>query len=431
MLGYLVIAFFSLLAVGYTLLSLHEHNQRTEQLVGVQFRAFSLLRDIRQNLLAQENLENQIMILQDPQLLVLLERRNAELTRILAGTTEIRLPEHFADLPLRVSEYTAQADMLTEAYAAQDWERAATLEQNATSPLREQLLVFLSDLRIQHQTFLDQSLKQLTRQSGKAYRWALIISLAGILLATPVVFTVVASIQRSIRTLQAATREIASGQFDGRIEIDSRDEFGRLALDFSSMARKLAELEQLHLDANPLTRLPGNLAIDRELERRIAAQEPFAHLYIDLDNFKAYSDHYGYKAGSDAIHRVGGMLRDVVREVGSDEDLVGHIGGDDYVVLCEPERAEKLAQTIIDGFERMVPELYEKQDLAKGFVVATDRYGIKRSFPLLTISVAVTLSENLKKPTLLTISSNCATMKEHLKKLKGSNYLIDRRKQRT
>ncbi|HKL26787.1 MAG TPA: diguanylate cyclase [Desulfuromonadales bacterium] len=427
--GYLVITFCSLLAVGYALHSLHEHNQRTEQLVGVQFRAFNLLRDIRQNLLAQENLEQQIMILQDPQLLSLFERRNAELERILTDTAEIRLPEHFTNLPLRVVEYTAQAELIARAYADQEWEQAAALAQSSAAPLRTQLLEYLADLRAEHQTFLDQALSQITRQSGKAYQWALTISLSGILLAAPVVLMVVVSLHRSIRTLQAATREIASGRYEGRIEIDSRDEFGQLALDFSSMARKLAELEQLHLDANPLTRLPGNLAIDRELEQRISSGQPFAHLYIDLDNFKAYSDHYGYKAGSDAINRVGGMLRDVVAEHGCADDLVGHIGGDDYVVLSAPDCAEELAGAIVSGFEKLVPELYEAADLEKGFVTATDRYGIKRSFPLLTISIAVTLSENLEKPTLLTVSRNCATMKEHLKKLKGSNYLIDRRKQ--
>src|SRR6056297_1825919 len=165
--GYLVITFCSLLAVGYALHSLHEHNQRTEQLVGVQFRAFNLLRDIRQNLLAQENLEQQIMILQDPQLLSLFERRNAELERILTDTAEIRLPEHFTNLPLRVVEYTAQAELIARAYADQEWEQAAALAQSSAAPLRTQLLEYLADLRAEHQTFLDQALSQITRQSGK------------------------------------------------------------------------------------------------------------------------------------------------------------------------------------------------------------------------------------------------------------------------
>ena len=195
------------------------------------------------------------------------------------------------------------------------------------------------------------------------------------------------------------------------------------------MARKLEELEQASLDANPLTRLPGNLVISRELEDRIAQKRPFAHLYLDLDNFKAYNDHYGYNAGSDVINRVGELLRRIVAEQGEKDDLVGHIGGDDYMILTDPERAEHLAKTIISEFDSMVPEVYDAKDLEAGFIVGVDRYDVKRSFPLLTISIAVTLSENLENPTLPMISLNCASIKDHLKRLKGSNYLIDRRKQ--
>jgi len=428
-LGYLVIIAFSLLAIGYALVSLHDHNQRTEQLVGVQFRAFTLLRDIRQNLLAQENLEQQLVILRDPQLLELLERRSADLALIVENVKSSPLPEYFTSLPAMVDEYTVQSRLLKQQFAAKAWEQAAETATATTAPLRNQLLEFLADLRLQHQTALDKDLGELSHQSSKAYRLTLVITFIGILLAAPVAFTVITSIHRSVKALQKATREIASGRFEVPVDIRSNDEFGQLAEDFASMARKLSELEQLHLDANPLTRLPGNLAIDRELEQRISQNVPFAHLYIDLDNFKAYSDHYGYKAGSDTINKVGNLLRAVAEQHGGANDLVGHIGGDDYVILTEAHRAEQLAKSIISAFDRLTTELYEEEDVEAGFIFGTDRFGIKRSFPLLTISIAITLSENLEHQSLLTISHNCARMKEHLKRLKGSNYLIDRRKQ--
>lgn len=427
--GYLVIVAFSLLAVGYALISLHDHNRRTEQLVGVQFRAFTLLRDVQQNLLAQENLEKQLIILRDPQLLTLLERRDADLGRTLAAVKAAPLPDYFTALPALIDEYAARSQQLQQLFADGEWDRAAASVSTATAPLRSQLLEFLTGLRSQHQTALDKDLHELSLQSSKAYRLTLILTLIGIVLSAPVALTVIANIHGSVKTLQEATREIAAGSFDTTIEIRSNDEFGQLARDFASMARKLVELEQLRLDANPLTRLPGNLAIDRELERRIEQQEPFAHLYIDLDNFKAYGDRYGYKAGSDAINLVGNLLQEVVAQHDGADDLVGHIGGDDYVVMTAPERAEELAKAIISGFDRLVPGLYNEDDLKAGFVIGTDRHGIKRTFPLLTISIAITLSENLDHPSLLTISHNCARMKEHLKQLKGSNYLIDRRKQ--
>ena len=428
-LGYLVIIVFSLLALGYALISLHNHNRRTEQLVGGQFQAFTLLQDIRQNLLGQENLEKQLVILRDPQLLGLFERRVAELESLLADAKASPLPSYLAALPAGMDEYASQARHLMLDFAEGNWDQATTSASAATAPLRSQLLGKLADLGTQHQSALDKALLDLSQQSNKAYRLTLIISLIGILLSAPVALTVIASIHGSVKALQKATRDIAAGNFEAPINIRSNDEFGQLARDFATMGYKLMELEQLHLDANPLTRLPGNLAIDRELEQRIAQQRPFAHLYIDLDNFKAYGDHYGYKVGSDAINLVGNLIQEVVERCGSEDDLVGHIGGDDYVVLTEPSRAEEMAKAIISSFDQRVPELYTQDDLKAGFVIGTDRHGIKRSFPLLTMSIAITLSENLDHPSLLTISHNCARMKGHLKQLKNSNYLIDRRKQ--
>lgn len=428
-LGYLVIIAFSIMALGYALVSLHDHNRRTKQLVGGQFLAFTLMRDIRQNLLGQENLEKQLVILRDPQLLELLERRATELESFLSDAKTSPLPAYFTTLPAAIDEYTLQARHLMQAFTEGDWDRAEAITTNATTPLRSQLFEKLADLGTQHQTALDKDLKELSLQSSKAYRLTLIISLIGIILSAPVALTVIANIHGSVKALQKATRDIAAGNFETTIDIRSNDEFGQLAQDFSNMGRKLMELEQLHLDANPLTRLPGNLAIDRELEQRIAQQRPFAHLYIDLDNFKAYGDHYGYKVGSDAINLVGTLLSESVEEHGGNDDMVGHIGGDDYVVLTDPHRAEPLAKTIISIFDQRVPALYNQKDLKAGFIFGIDRHGTKRSFPLLTMSIAITLSENLDHPSLLTISHNCARMKEHLKQLKNSNYLIDRRKQ--
>ena len=428
-LGYGVIITFSLLALGYALFSLHNHNLRTNHLVGGQFRAFTLLGDIRQNLLGQENLEKQLVILRDPKLLGLLELRVTDLDKLLADVKISPLPDYFTSLPASVDQYTSKVQLLMEIFAVPDWDRAAAFATATTTPMRSQLLEELANLRARHQAFLDKALLELSLQSNKAYQLTLIITLIGILLSAPVALTVIASIHSSVKALQKATKDIAAGNFEVPIDIRSNDEFGQLARDFASMSHKLMELEQLHLDANPLTRLPGNLAIDRELEERIALKQPFAHLYIDLDNFKAYGDHYGYKVGSDAINLVGSLIQRVVEEHGSDDDMVGHIGGDDYVVLTDPHRAEELAKAIISTFDRHVPELYEQEDLKTGFIIGTDRHGIKRSFPLLTMSIAITLSENFDHPSLLTISHNCARMKVHLKQLKNSNYLIDRRKQ--
>jgi diguanylate cyclase (GGDEF)-like protein len=426
--GYLVIVFFSLAAIGYALTSLHDHTRRTERLVGSQFEIFTLLRDLSQNLLAQEKLEKQLLILHEEEFLELLAMRFAHFEE-LGATLDSALP---AELHERVAaglhDYAVAAAQLRDALAAQDWDGAAQLSGRLTSPSRSRLLDGLAEVRLRHQKTVNENLRQLSRESSAAYRLTLLISLAGILLSAPVALTVIGSIRRSVKALQKVTREIAAGSFDSQLDIRGRDEFGLLALDFASMGRKLRELEQLRLDANPLTSLPGNLAIDRELERRIEQDIPFAHLYIDLDNFKAYGDRYGYQAGSDVISRVADLIRQVVAGHGTGDDLVGHIGGDDYVVVTRPDRAEELAAELIRRFDRLVPELYSPEDREKGSFSGTDRYGVVRDFPLLTISIAILYADNFAQPSLLSISRESAGMKQHLKNLAGSNYLVDRRK---
>ncbi|HKJ04162.1 MAG TPA: diguanylate cyclase [Geopsychrobacteraceae bacterium] len=427
--GYLLIVLFSMAAIGYALLNLYDHTKRTEDLVGSQFEVFVLLRDLSQNLLAQEKLEKQLLILNESEFLELLELRNNDFEK-LSGKVRSTLPSAIQDrITIALRDYSIDAAQLLKAFEQRDWTHAEEISSQLTSPLRSRLVDVLSDVRVQHQRIVDQNLRQLSEESSEAYRLTLLISLAGIILSAPVALTVISSIQRSVRALQRATHEIAAGSFDSQLDIKGSDEFGLLALDFASMGHKLRELEILRLDANPLTSLPGNLAIDREIERRIHNNIPFAHLYIDLDNFKAYGDRYGYQSGSDVIARVAELIQETVETEGAADDMVGHIGGDDYVILTRPDRAEPLSEQLVRRFDQMVPEFYSEEDRKKGFFIGKDRYGVERQFPLLTISIAILHSENFEHPSLLGFSRESAHMKAHLKHLDGSNYLVDRRKQ--
>ena len=426
--GYLVIVFFSLLAIGFALFRLHQQTGQAQRLVNVDFHAFELVRDLQQNLLAQENIEKQLLILKDPALRELRLNRNDALAGFAHALGSSPLQESFAPLYDQLQEYRRFDEELSEALLWRDWEEAVRISDESTVPIRSQLLKSLAEARQQQQLRINTGLADLSSASSEAYRLTLLIALAGICLSAPVSITVVMSIHRSVRALKKATQEISVGSFEHRPELSGDDEFAQLATDFSQMGRKLRELEQLRLDANPLTRLPGNLAIDRELDQRISLRTPFAHLYIDLDNFKAYSDRYGYKAGSDVLARVGEMIERVVRQNGSAGDLIGHIGGDDYVVVTEPEFGEDLAQKVIAEFEQMVPSLYNEDDRASGSFVGKDRFGVERKFPLMTISIAVIMSSHYDFPSRLAISEDCARVKKFLKEQEGSNYMVDRRK---
>ncbi len=426
--GYLLVVLFCLSAVGFALLRLHQQTKQAEQLVHVEFHAFELVRDLQQNLLAQENIEKQLLIIRDAALQELRKNRHQELRRYALQLTEVPLVQVQQQLIPMIETYRQADSRMSDALVRQDWSLAERLSAEQMVPLRAQLLEFLADLRQQQQRAINSDLSELSAQSNEAFRWTFLLSLLGVLLSAPVASVVVTSLHRSVNALKRATQEFSGGSFEHQPELSGGDEFSQLANDFSQMGRKLRELEQLRLDANPLTRLPGNLAIDREIDMRIATGKPFAHLFIDLDNFKAYSDRYGYKEGSDVLARVGQLIEELVHQEGGPEDLVGHIGGDDYVVISSIEKSEPLAQAIIAGFNQLMPSFYSAEDREAGQFTGLDRYGVERTFPLMTISVAVIHSDHYDNPTRLQIGQACARLKEYLKGQQGSNYMIDRRK---
>ncbi|MBE0582466.1 MAG: diguanylate cyclase [Desulfofustis sp.] len=426
--GYLVIVVFSISAVGFALSRLHQQTRDTEQLVNVEFRTFELVRDLQQNLLAQENIEKQLLILRDPALSELRLNRNEEFIRYALELNRPPLSDQVKNLITLIGNYRQADGQLSEALFWENWTEAQKISNEMTVPLRVELVNYMADFRQQQQQKINTGLAQLSQHTSEAFQMTALLTLIGICLSAPASLAVILSIHRSVRALKRATQKISAGSFEHQPELTGNDEFAQLARDFSVMGIKLRELEQLHLDANPLTLLPGNLTIDREIEMRISKRKPFAHLYIDLDNFKVYSDRYGYKAGSDVLAKVGQLVQQVVSEYGTAEDLVGHIGGDDYVVVSRLESGELLAQKIIDGFERLAPSFYNAKDRQIGSFVGEDRYGVKRTFPLMTISIAVIPSDHYEYPSRLAISQDCARLKEYLKIQKGSNYMLEKRK---
>jgi len=426
--GYLVFAFFALVALAFALTSLNSQTRRAEQLVKRDIRALDLARDLRNNLLAQERIEQQFLLLRDETLLEMLVQRNEEFT----GTWEVfarMLPPEGMTALEPLAEAVEQGG--TEAHgllAARDYDSARQFAAEVLAPRRDQLHDRLEAFSAGQTASVETTLADLPSASAKAFRITALLTFFGLFLSAAAAILVILGIHRSLGALTRATSQIAAGCFDYRIDISSRDEFGELAREFMLMGRKLGELEKLHLDANPLTHLPGNLAIDRELDSRIRQGVPFAHMYIDLDHFKAYGDRYGYQAGSTVLAEVADLIRRMVKTKGGKSDLVGHVGGDDYIVLTVPGRVEEMAREIIEEFDRKVPDFYSAEDRLSGSFVARDRFGVEREFPLLTISIAIILSENLEFSSQQAFSRECAKMKEYLKTLPGSNYLINRRK---
>lgn len=412
--GYLLTVCFSLLALSCALHALNQQTQRAERLVTVDFKARTLVRDLRDTLLAQQNLLRQLAVLRDPALNELLQHRQQNLESQWQALQALPL-----DLPAGLAERFAALQLGPN--------MEPQVVENQALP-GDELLEELTQLATSLENRIDAELSALGAASSRAYRLTWWLLLAGVALSAPVALMVISSIHRAIGSLTRATQAMAEGRFDQPLDLDREDEFGLLAREFTRMGQRLSQLKQANLDANPLTHLPGNLAIESALEARIAAGQNFAHLYIDLDNFKAYNDRYGYQRGSDVIAHVGRLARQVVAAKGNRQDLVGHIGGDDYVILTGSEQAEAIAAELIRRFDAGIGDFYSEEDRSRGTILAHDRFGVERVFPLLTISIAVICSEHLESPSTTAIGRECARMKEHLKALPGSNLLVNRRK---
>ncbi|MDD2927927.1 MAG: response regulator [Candidatus Omnitrophica bacterium] len=181
------------------------------------------------------------------------------------------------------------------------------------------------------------------------------------------------------------------------------------------------------LEANPLTRLPGNVSILQELSKRIENKSLFAVCYLDLDKFKSYNDKYGFEHGDEVIRETARLLIRVTQELGNRDDFVGHIGGDDFVVVTTMDKADALCQKFILDFENLVPSFYNEKDGKNGYILGKDRQGLEQKIPLLSISIGVVTNESRKITHVAQIGEIGAELKAYAKSLERSNYVRDRR----
>ena len=179
--------------------------------------------------------------------------------------------------------------------------------------------------------------------------------------------------------------------------------------------------------ANPLTGLHGNTEIQSEINRRIARDMLFSVLYLDVDNFKAYNDVYGFAQGDRGIKMIADMITDIVHTFGFRGDFIGHIGGDDFVIITTPENSDILCENIIKEFDERVPQLYSEEDRKAGFISTMDRKGHVIQYPIMTISIAVVSNENKELINHLQVGEIAAELKKKAKSIHSSTYLKDMR----
>ncbi|MDD4980028.1 MAG: response regulator [Candidatus Omnitrophica bacterium] len=185
---------------------------------------------------------------------------------------------------------------------------------------------------------------------------------------------------------------------------------------------------EIDLEANPLTRLPGNVSILNELSRRIENKAPFAVCYLDLDKFKTYNDTYGFEHGDEVIRQTARILIQATHDLGHPDDFIGHIGGDDFVIVTTPDTADNLCKRIIADFEKTAPSFYNEKDRKNGYIIGHDRRGKEEKMPLVSISIGVVTNESRKIEHVAQIGEIGAELKSYAKSLERSNYVKDKRK---
>jgi diguanylate cyclase (GGDEF)-like protein len=180
---------------------------------------------------------------------------------------------------------------------------------------------------------------------------------------------------------------------------------------------------------NPLTGLPGNESILAELAERIGTSVPFALLYVDLDQFKPFNDHYGFLRGDEALRALSELLIEVRAQLDDPRAFIGHVGGDDFVLILPPELAEPTAQTICERFDGLSPGLYDTDEREAGYIEVADRRGIPQRFGLLSLSIGIASSDRRDFAHQGEVVATATEMKRYAKSRggEGSRYAIDRR----
>jgi GGDEF domain-containing protein len=428
MLGYSVLL---ILLVGisvYALFNLNRLNEINNSIVTSDLPVINTSEKMIDVILDQERHAQRYLILKTSDVLKLFWDKQKEFKQL---TERIRsLPNHKAyPIDQIVSLHTEYNYILSESLGwiedpaspiAKAFEKNVKMQQ-------EKIIAVIKGMK--DNALRDQSEKTgLTATIGKvAFKASAVLCGLGLLFSLTAAFVITRNISGALKKLKFATGMISEGKFDHRPDIRNQDELGDLAQAFVTMAGRLKQLEEMYLDTSPLTRLPGGIAIENLTNKRIAAGTPLAFCLMDIDNFKAYNDHYGYAMGNDVIQATAGMIGEAVAKYGNQDDFIGHIGGDDFVLLTTPDLYPRICQAVIDAFDKTIPDFYDEEDSQRGHIVGENRQGQEVKFPLATLSIAVVTNVKRKFNNHIQYGEVAAEMKELAKTVAGSVFMVDQR----
>ena len=430
LLGYMTLVILTVIVVVYALISLQRLNNLNTSIVTVDIPVQEAADKMLDALLAQDTYEKRYLILKSTDMLTLFSKRGDEFRSWL--NTLNNLPEQggltLPAIDVLHKQYTGLFDEEIGLIRKKKVREAYGISNRTMRTTLDKLVELLRAMSAEAKTAQDRKMKRISVLGATAFFTTAILCLVSIVAGALAGLVVTHHIASSIHKLKVATEHIAEGNFDYDPQIRTEDEIGSLSVAFLAMGKRLRKLEEMYLDASPLTRLPGGIAIENVLKKRLSSGQPVAFCVLDLDNFKAFNDRYGYANGSEVIKETARIIEAAVKSKGSSDDFIGHVGGDDYVVVTTPDYMRAICNEIIEQFDKRIPDFYDERDRIQGYIHGKTRQGVEMNFPLMTISIAIVTNERRRLSNPLEASELAAELKDYAKTIPKSVFVVDKRR---
>jgi len=429
LLGFLSYGILTVLIAVIALSNLQRLNEINNRIIERDVPLVEITDKMIEALLAQELYGRRFFILRSSETEALFSKRSEEFKKLLRQMGH--LPD-VSNFPLdRLNTLHEEYDHLFRTGLEKKRDFSSRAFQDRDRQIRgkqEELIQCVR--RISYDARKDQNEKSLeTLSVGHSAFWMTAgLSIGALFLGILIALIITRNISHSINQLALSTREISGGKFDDLPEVRNQDELGDLSQAFQKMAQRLKRLEEMNLDANPLTHLPGSVAIENVLNKKLKEETPLAFCLLDLSHFKAFNDRYGYARGNEVIRAVARIVIEVVKTQGNGGAFVGHIGGDDFVVVTSPEWYEKICLAVIDSFDKMVLDFYDLEDRQRGCIQGETRQGQRVSFPVMTLAIAVVTNQYHRLQNHVQVGEIAAELKNFAKSFPHSIFVVDRRK---
>ncbi|MDT8317342.1 MAG: diguanylate cyclase [bacterium] len=431
LIGYLPLSALTILTAAYTLSVLYSLNDISESIIRTDIRLIERSEQMLDHILAQERYGKRYIILKTPEMKGLFLKRSEEFKKGLLQFNELSTALGFkktaiAELNETYNKLYAMVFESKDGNSDDSPKQQEQIEEQIRN-IQGEIVDIIKDINTRARRDLDEKAMITSQMGAKAFSVVFLLCVLSILFGIGAAMFITHYMSSAIGKLKVAIKHISEGSFEAVPLLESRDEIGELTSAFADMSTELQRLKKLDLDASPLTFLPGNTAIENLLEKKIAQGEYFSFCYLDLDNFKAFNDRYGYARGSEVIKATADVVEQSVRSLKHDGDFVGHIGGDDFVVITASEDHDELCKTIIKDFDKIIVGYYDAEDIKRGYIEGKTRQGEKRDFPIMTISIAVVTSRHRTIVSHIQVGEIAADLKAYAKSIPGSAYVVDKR----